>query len=91
MRAFLRGIAAVELPGKWPGRKSVDGVTAGLDVCNFSHYENVCIEACQIFCFYSISSLDFFFNVLLDCGFAWFYAGRLGYFFVVVVFSLLRK
>lgn len=87
MRAFLHVIAAVELPGKWPCRKSVDGVTAGLDVCHFSHYENVCTEACQIFCFYSISSLDFFLvNVLLDCGFAWFYAGRLGYFLLLLCF-----
>jgi len=30
-----------------------------------------------------------FVNVLLDCGFAWFYADRLGFF--CVVFLLLRK
>lgn len=68
----------------------MDGVTAGLDVRDSSHYENVCGEACQIFLFLRHFQFGFFLvNVLLDCVFAWFYADRLG--FSHVAFSLLRK
>lgn len=48
----------------------------------------MCIKACQVFCSYSISSLDVFVNAVLDCGFAWVYTDRLRGFRVCCIFVL---